>query len=87
MKNVRIKIVADSNQKRQPLWRPLCRSLAFTMTLFGPGLIFDSAAMQWAGFVVLLALAGMTVVQAETEWLTIDQARRRLDGLENNEGR
>ena len=67
--------------------RNLRHTAAFWGMLFGLiglGVFVDSAAMQWAGFVVaFLGLIGMAAnAEKRNKGLTIADARKRLDELE-----
>ncbi|WP_282029245.1 DUF2069 domain-containing protein [Paracoccus marcusii] len=78
--HVRIKIV-KADDKKLPFWLGFLRASLLPLVLFLPGLIADSAAMQWAGFVALIfCFFAASIVSAE-EWLTVNQARKRLDDL------
>ena len=59
-------------------------SASTMVAVIGIGVAVDSAAMQWAGFLVLMltALAVGIVKAAKNDGLTIDQARARLDEIE-----
>ena len=70
--------------------RAISRVLLFVMpiTLIGVGIVADSPAMQWAGFVVtMLSIAAFsTLLGKKNHGLTIAQARRRLDEIEKTQG-
>lgn len=78
--------IVDARQAKRPHLAVRMFHAAFLVAiLFGPGLAADSAAMQWAGFVLLiLLLAGMAAAQASkrSPRLTIAEARAHLDKLE-----
>lgn len=80
MKEIRI---VDARQSKEPT-----RAKAFIMTalffaaLFGPGVLADSAAMQWAGFVVLLVMIFLMMVAWNAKKMTIEEAREELNKLE-----
>lgn len=50
--------------------------------LFGPGLLADSPAMQWAGFFLLIVYLFLTFLVFVADTLTIEEARAKLDELE-----
>jgi len=49
--------------------------------LFVPGLLFQSAAMQWTGFAVILFLLGVFIFMLDTTPLTIDEAIEELEKM------
>lgn len=57
------------------------------IALIGLGVIVDSAAMQWAAFIVwILFLVGVAGrIMKVNDNLTIDQARKRLDEIERGD--
>lgn len=79
------KITINTN----PQFRPLqtVSSTALTVLVIGVGVVADSAAMQWAGFVsLLLTVIGLSVIKSKKDdCLTIDEARKRLDEIEAEE--
>lgn len=79
-KNIRIHIESP-DRKRQPFWLSVVKSAVFAAVLFGPGLVADSAAMQWAGFAVMLTYCFVALVAASAEGMTIDEARKKLDEM------
>lgn len=62
-------------------------NLISPLVLIGIGVFADSAAMQWAGFVVwtLVIVGVVTSASKKNNALTIEQARKRLDELERGE--
>ena len=60
---------------------------ALQVGVIGIGIWADSAAMQWAGFVMLAFLMiGLAVPERDkNKGLTIAEARRRLDEMERDE--
>lgn len=53
------------------------------MLLIGVGIVTDSAAMQWAGFICLFVIVFCyAVVNGKTDQLSIPEARKRLDEIE-----
>jgi hypothetical protein len=67
--------------------RYVTRTLGFTatqMAVVGVGVMTDSAAMQWLGLTVWwLGMFGAVMIRAEAnKGLTIDEARSRLDEIE-----
>lgn len=80
MSDIRIRISDD--RKQRPLWQRFLTGGAFVAVIFGPGLLADSAAMQWAGFVFLIAMLLLLPFSADYKSMTISEARKRLDELE-----
>lgn len=81
-KSIRIHVYVHG-KKPAPFWLSLLRLLGFSSVLFGPGILLESAAMQWAGFVVLLVVSFLLLITtAGNEAMTIQQARKKLDDLE-----
>jgi hypothetical protein len=74
----------DLNVTHARNWRYTAVFYALLFGLIGLGVFVDSAAMQWAGFVVaFLALVGMAATaEKRNKGLTIAEARKRLDELE-----
>lgn len=63
-----------------PLLHRVMTPIILIAVLFGPGLVFDSSAMQWAGFIILIFFAfGVMVnmVEARKE-MSLDEAEARL---------
>lgn len=65
-------------------WGRTVRSFLLIAALIGPGILLDSAAMQWMGFlIVLLVVVGLAVGSDKAnKGLTPDQARARIAELE-----
>jgi len=81
-KSVRIHITS-AGKSSQPFLMMILKSAVFAAILFGPGIFLGSAAMQWAGFVVLLFLCFCGLVAfSGAEGMTITEARKKLDELE-----
>jgi|AACY02.2.fsa_nt_gi hypothetical protein len=79
--SITVKISPRYNPWRQ-IW-----GLCLQVGVIGIGVVLDSVAMQWAGFIVLLLvalLASLRMMLAHEE-LTIEEARRVLDQLEREE--
>ncbi|AHD09984.1 hypothetical protein PhaeoP75_02278 [Phaeobacter gallaeciensis] len=74
--------IIDSRHKHVPLWLGVLRWSIFASIVFAPGLLVESDAMQWAGFVVILGGVQIAVLGSTSEELTIEQARLRLDEIE-----
>jgi hypothetical protein len=74
-----------------PRFRPLrtIYAAAAQIGVIGVGVVVDSTAMQWAGFIVLSLLVVSAVAgQYRRDFdLTIEQARARLDEIEAQETR
>lgn len=51
------------------------------VALIGTGWFLGSTAMQWVGFLVL-AIMALMVVSKDNRGLTIEEARKRLDEIE-----
>jgi uncharacterized membrane protein len=49
--------------------------------LFGPGLLVGSAAMQWAGFVILMVLICGVIAAADHDRMTVDEAINKLQKM------
>lgn len=84
MDTMKITII-DARQSRRPsMWRGVAITLAMPTVFFGPGILTGSGAMQWAGFVLFMCLAGLTaiVIAENRKRLTISEARQKLDELE-----
>lgn len=69
-----------------PKWKPLRASYVFALQfiMIGAGVLADSPAMQWMGFVMVI-LCGIVAIamQADRQGaMSIDEARKRLDELE-----
>lgn len=62
-------------------------SWAFIAAIIGTGAMLDSAAMQWLGFwvIITVAVAAAAHEARKDSRLTIAQARRRLDEIEQEE--
>lgn len=62
----------------------LTRALLVPYGLVAPGIYFESASLQWLGFltlvIILIGAIGMAVKR--DTGLTIDEARARLDEIE-----
>lgn len=80
VKEIRIVDLRQSRGKGT-IWS-LCVTATLFLTLFVPGLLADSAAMQWAGFLVLLVSLFLMMLGFNAKKMTIDQARAELDKLE-----
>ena len=64
----------------------LVRAVALFAVLFVPGILADSAAMQWAGFVILLTFCLMALASYASPKMTIPEARQKLRDLEREGG-
>lgn len=57
-------------------------SVVFAFVLIGPGVLMNSAAMQWIGFLVLIVIAVSRAVGLRTKYtMTVDEARAELDRI------
>ncbi|MDT8328144.1 MAG: hypothetical protein RQ750_12290 [Roseovarius sp.] len=76
-------ITIKTNPKFRP-WRMIATIIA-QIGVIGVGVLLGSAAMQWAGFVVLgLMLIGLAV-GANPRGLSIEGARREIDRIEGED--
>ena len=80
-----VTITINTNPKLNPL-RLLCL-FGMQVVVIGIGVFANSAAMQWAGFVMLLLLLFFVAmkINEKDQGLTFDQARARIDELEGQE--
>jgi hypothetical protein len=80
-----IKIGINTN----PKFKPFRALFVYSMFagLIGLGVATDSAAMQWAGFMLasLATIAWVWTFAKQDRNLTIEQARARLDEIEREE--
>lgn len=84
-KSIRIHVYVHG-KKPPPFWHSMLRLVGLASVLFGPGILLESTAMQWAGFIVLLVVSFLLLVTvASSEAMTIQQARKKLDDLEAQE--
>ncbi|MEX0303352.1 MAG: hypothetical protein AB3N24_13115 [Leisingera sp.] len=67
------------------LWRNRIYSALVPIVLIGIGALLESAAMQWAGFLLTCFLALAVAFRANKDRLTIDQARDRLNEIERDQ--
>ena len=82
-------IIVDRSWKVRPLWKRVLSWVLLVSIVFGPGLLADSAAMRWAGFVLMLFILGcIAVAEAQRpDTVTIAEARAVLDAIESKGGR
>ena len=52
------------------------------VTIIGVGILADSPAMQWSGFVFLFLILFAAAISMAEKTLTIEEARAKLDELE-----
>ena len=74
-------IIVDS--RRKALWSRRMFAILWPLSLIGPGVLMESAAMQWLGFIVVI-LAGaamLPVVDKMRRVMTISEARSYLEEL------
>jgi len=81
-----IRIVDKRQTKRPRLWHQLLFTFLMPLLLFGPGIAAGSPAMQWAGFVILLIFISVAFLSWLDDFMTIEEARQKLDQLEAGEG-
>lgn len=65
-------------------WGRTVRAFLLIAALIGPGIVLDSAAMQWMGFLIVLLVVVSLAVGSDkaNKGLTPDQARARIAELE-----
>lgn len=78
---ISIRVVDETN--RQPVVRSIVINTSSVAALFGPGLLFDSAAMQWAGFISWLICLGLLLVAQghRLRAMTLEEAQTTLDEI------
>lgn len=73
--------------KTDPKFRPwrAAISTCIQVGIIGIGILANSPAMQWSGFLalVLIAITAAITSDQKNTSLTIEQARARLDAIEN----
>lgn len=77
-----VKIWIKDNRDMPPFWQRIAQVCIATAILFGPGILADSAAMQWAGFLLFLAALAMALFGKDFEAMTISKAKERLAEIE-----
>lgn len=79
---INIRIIDATN--RWPMFRSIVINASIVASLFGPGLLFGSAAMQWAGFVFWVVLVVLSAVALSQQFraMTLEGARAKLDEIE-----
>lgn len=79
-----IRIEISVNSRFSPI--SMLRMTSFIGAVFAPGILLDSQAMQWLGFLMCIICAiGFAIdIQRQNQRLSIDQARKRLDEIEAN---
>lgn len=75
-------IIRDARGSAGAKVKGIFAAVGIAAVFFGPGILADSAAMQWAGFVLLIALIGVVIMAWDHPRLTIAEARKKLDELE-----
>ncbi|MBC7155749.1 MAG: hypothetical protein H5U19_14320 [Rhodobacteraceae bacterium] len=75
------------NIKTNPKFRPwrMLMTVSAQIGVIGVGVLVDSAAMQWAGFVVLSLMLAELAIGADPRGLSIGEARREIDRIEAEE--
>ncbi len=75
--------------RTNPKFRPARAAYVFSLQviLIGVGVVVDSPAMQWMGFVMVALLAIIVAVMSagKDTALSIDEARALLDEFDRNE--
>ncbi|MDD7908530.1 hypothetical protein PUV47_01265 [Pseudovibrio exalbescens] len=82
MSDLTITIIDDAQSRKPSLFRQFAVIAFFVAILFGPGLLANSAAMQWAGFIVCLILVSAAMKIRAGDRMTLHEARRKLEELE-----
>jgi hypothetical protein len=76
-------ILVDSTGSRlERIVTRIATNTVCAAVVFVPGLLADSAAMQWAGFVFYAAMALGTLVVFVSDHKTADEIRAELDKIE-----
>ncbi len=79
--------IVDARQSKHPnFWRVLAIWAVVPGSVFWPGLITGSAAMQWAGFVLLMVFTMLAIGRWFDEYKTPTEARKRIEEIEANNG-
>ena len=69
------------------MWGATCAVPA--IVLFAPGVIVNSPAMQWAGFIVVLfcmcCFLGALIWLLSSDWMTIEEAKQKLVEIEQKQ--
>lgn len=81
---ITVRIVDRRKQKITSVLYSAACFLLVLFVLFGAGIIFDSAPIQWAGFIIFLLFVALFVSLLNSSFLTIEEARKRLDELEQD---
>lgn len=76
------RIIDETHTGKPSFWRQLVIILLFPGVFFGPGILVDSNAMQWAGFVVFMILIALCAAAWFQDFLTPAEARRAIDKIE-----
>ncbi|RWR28836.1 hypothetical protein D2T31_12040 [Sinirhodobacter populi] len=76
--NIRIKITSGDRTEKPPFWKGVRNGLVFFGMLFGPGIIADSPAMQWAGFSILVMIFALALIHEATSWMTVEEAEKKI---------
>lgn len=77
------RIIDNTTSRREPsLWRQTVLVVLMSGIFFGPGILADSAAMQWAGFVLFIIMVLICALAWTDEYLTPKQAREKIDAIE-----
>ncbi|MEQ8292510.1 MAG: hypothetical protein RIA08_09910 [Roseovarius sp.] len=77
-----IRIIDNTHKGKPSIWRQTGQVLLLSGILFGPGILADSTAMQWAGFALFLVLALFCLDAWNDSFLTPDKARQKIDEIE-----
>ncbi len=72
--------------RTNPVWNyaRFWRTLGMILAVFLPGVFFDSSAMQWFGFLMLI-LIFVAFIAVQGQGVSIKEARRLLDEIEARE--
>jgi uncharacterized membrane protein len=78
-------LIVDDSHKQAPVGLSLLRWAGFVLAVFGPGILADSAAMQWAGFAIMILFGFGAVAKYAGKKMTVSEARVLLDKIEANQ--
>ena len=76
-------LIDRTHSRKHPWWRMALSLVLVVSLLFLPGVFVRSAAMQWAGFIAFNVIFLLGIIKSSGARLTIDEARKRLDELED----
>ena len=74
--------IVDARQSKQPnIFRMLAAWIILPGMLFWPGLLVDSAPMQWAGFVLFVLMTLVFLGRYGDEFKTAEEARDIIERI------